>query len=305
MTYADVLPSFRLVVKHAGMQKSQGTAWFVTRSKVITAWHVISCMLPGVSLELELEGEPLKLEYVPGSGDGDTDVAVLHVKQSDRQRIQGAMILPLTDRNPRFADRWHATGFPERVQGTDRTMSRTVTNPCTGKKRLQLYIEQGTRATWKGMSGAPLIVASNVAGIVTGESGDAESTVFAVPSSALEKIVPELKGRAHRRKYCGWFRAVFSPPDWCRAYVPKVAVKDSTPNSVDNFVELMVAERSESRVWLVVGDEAEGRDALLRTIAETFVRRVSLETEDCSDLPVWCAPPPCTADYSPDPLHLI
>jgi hypothetical protein len=71
---AELPPPYRLVVKRDGEengQKSQGTAWFVARSKVITAWHVSSDVigdsgaLSGVRFEIEIEGTPINLEYVP------------------------------------------------------------------------------------------------------------------------------------------------------------------------------------------------------------------------------------------------
>lgn len=298
---ADLPPPFRLVVTGEDGRESQGTAWFVTRSKVITAWHVID-VPPGATFELEIGGKPIYLEYVPGSEDKKTDVAVLHVRKEDRPRIKDTMVLTLAHREPEINDAWYARGFPSRAEGMDRTVCGKVTNPSTGNQRLELLLEQGTFATWKGISGAALMIQNGVAGIVTGESQN-DNTAFASPCSAVEKILPELRGSAHRLRYGDWFRNEFRPPEWCGVYTPKVTVNGPPLDSVDQLADQMIARRDDGRVWLIVGEEAEGREALLRRVADAFVRNGSIENEDCCDLPVWCTSPPYPNE-SADPLHL-
>jgi formylglycine-generating enzyme required for sulfatase activity len=299
---ADLPPPFRLVVKRYGEPLGQGTAWFVTRSKVITAWHVIkeNYTLSDVSFQLEIGGEPIVLKYKPESEDREADVAVLHVGESDRPRIQASMVLSLADRKPEQDAEWRARGFPKEAKGEEQTADGHVTNPSTNKGRLELFVNQGTLQTWAGISGAALIIENRVAGIVTAERG--HSTALAVPYTAVEKIVPELKGRAHRHKYREWFRDEYQPPDWCRAYTPQVAVNGSTPDSVDKLGDLMIAKPCAGQVWLIVGDEADGREGILRRVVDAFVQNDSIENEDYFDLPVWCTPPSSPKD-SVDPLH--
>jgi hypothetical protein len=253
-------------------------------------------MPQNVRFELELEG--CSIDLVPESEDRRRDLAVLHVKDTDRPKVRPGMVLPLTDRQVESGLAFHATGFPDRTEGADRTWSGEITNPSTGNERVELYVKQGTRDTWEGMSGAAVIIDDAVAGVVIDQSGYPDSTGFAAPSAALKNIVPELRGIAHRREYCRWFRNEFQSPGWCGAYEPRMTVDALVIETADSLSERILADRNDSRVWLIVGDDAEGRDSLIRKVADAFVQHASTDIEGCFDLAVWYSQP----DYRANPL---
>jgi formylglycine-generating enzyme required for sulfatase activity len=289
--YAGISCTFRLVVKYDDKQVSQGTGWFVTRSKVITAWHVIRDMgeLSGASFELEVNGRSICLDYVCGSENRNSDVAVLNVRETDRQYIPDSIVLSLADAKPKQNDEWYARGFPHLIGGKEQTASGNVDNPSTGEGLLQLYVKQNTKDTWEGISGAPVIIENRVAGIFTAER-NFYASALAVPCSALEGIVPELRDRPHRLKYADWFRDAYRPPEWCRVYPQKVMINERTAHSIEQLSNL-ISERNDCHGWLIAGYESEGREALIRRVAESYIQNSSAVNDDCFNLPIWCITP--------------
>jgi formylglycine-generating enzyme required for sulfatase activity len=286
----DMPPPFRLEVNRGGKTESQGTAWFVTRSKVITAWHVIEAMhvLPGVSFDLELAKGSISLEYERGTEDGANDIAVLNVRSGDLCRVDESMVLRLADHRPHQNDKWSACGFPGRRAGKEQTADGEVSNPCAGDGRLQLYLREGTEVKWDGMSGSAVIIDNRVVGIFAQQSGFTDRTAYAVPCSAIEKMVPGLQGQRYREKYREWFLDEFSPSEWSQSYAPKGILNSATLDPVDQISELMTADRTDHRVWVLAGSEADGREDLLKRIARAYARSTSVENEDYFNLPIWC-----------------
>lgn len=288
MMDAELTQPFRLVATCTGAKPSLGTAWFVTRSKVITAWHVIEGMPPETSYRLEIGGEPIRLAYVPGTESRTADLAVLHVRDEDRARITPSMVLPLAERRPGLDEPWSAKGFPERREGDKQSVTGDVTDPGDGHQRIQLFLKQGTEEAWDGMSGSAVIVDHRVAGILTSQSGYRDKTAYAAFAGEVESVVPELHGRVHRLAYRAWLQSEFRTPGWCRSYAVKLTM-NGRELDVDQLAQ-MIARGGPPRVWLVIGDDAEGREAVLRSVADRFADNDAAQNEDSFDLPIWCAP---------------
>ena len=185
--------SYRLRVVLDGGEKKRGTAWFLREDLVVTALHVVaddtgqwlSDVLPNVQYRLELEGsDPIGLE--PVAADARTDIALLRSVKP----VTGATVLSVAaEALPKPGANWNSVGYPE-FHSDAFGLSGTVTTVHSGTSQstLQLYTREGTRILWEGISGSPVQIGSEVAGVIT-RATYGPNTVWAAPAVAVQALL--------------------------------------------------------------------------------------------------------------------
>jgi hypothetical protein len=180
-----------LSVKLDGKVIEQGTA-FLHREHVVTAFHVVGStenglwrhdFQSGVEYELISDG-CVRLE--PVLANSVADVALLCPTSPSK-----LLSLSLTSSATAVVGRqWHTIAFPPEVDEGAYGLNGVVTQVHSwwGARSMQLLVEQGTNVNWGGISGAPVIVDDQVAGLLT-KITPQTSTAWACTAVALFRLL--------------------------------------------------------------------------------------------------------------------
>ena len=176
-----------------GGSEKRGTAWFLRKDLVVTALHVVaddtgqwlSGVFPNVQYRLEPKGAaPIDLE--PVVGDSRADIALLKPVKP----VTGASVLVLAaDALAKTGVRWETVGYPEfhpDAFGLGGTL--TAIHAGVSQSTVQLNTREGTSIAWEGISGSPVQIGSEVAGVVTRVTYGT-NTVWAAPAAALRALL--------------------------------------------------------------------------------------------------------------------
>lgn len=156
----------------------------VTNRLVVTAFHVVGNRSTAkwfheadTSFSYWLDpGNTLLCPLVPRFKDPYEDLAILEIVGVWTPDFP----LPMSEREfVRTGASWRTRGFPSEgaFQGKSFGLTGTVSqyDPGRPSRHLQLYIQQGTHISWKGMSGSPVVVDGEVVGVLTDELPGANS----------------------------------------------------------------------------------------------------------------------------------
>jgi tetratricopeptide (TPR) repeat protein len=149
-----------------------------------------------------------ELALTPHDFDVSADVALLRLDAA------GAALhpLPLAMAPPQHGDRWRCDGFP-RMQG-DRPITLTGTIAAVRGDSVQLTTEQGTVASWKGISGAPVCNASGEVVAMLGEETVEASTMWATHVAAIRRLLAEGDGSSRYSGRAGYEALLHSYVSW-------------------------------------------------------------------------------------------
>lgn len=154
---------------------SEGTAFFVTSDEVVTNAHVVAG-----HTQILVGGAPAVVALY----DPDNDLAVLRVPSADAVPLQLSSSEPADDTRirvvgfPLDATRTAAPGY---LEGSTTAESRDIYGQSL-RVRSFLVLEVNVQP---GNSGSPVLVGSEVAGVVESLSLSAASTAYAIPDSVL------------------------------------------------------------------------------------------------------------------------
>ena len=184
--------SYRLRVLLDVGEKS-GTAWLLREDLIVTALHVVaddtgqwlSDVLPNVQYRLEPKGEePIRLE--PVVADARADIALLR----SVNHVTGAPVLTVAaEALPSPGAHWDTIGYPE-FHPDAFGLGGTVTAIHAGisESTVQLNTREGTSVAWEGISGSPVRIGTEVAGVVTRVTYGT-NTVWAAPAAAVRVLL--------------------------------------------------------------------------------------------------------------------
>ena len=187
--------TYVLQVLHDERLLARGTAWFVERALVVTAFHVVgdgsprswlSDELPGIAYRLAGTQDEDDVALEPVLADAQADLAFLRPVQGAFPERVLALASPAV-LQPQV--RWEAPSYPAFHTGLF-TLTGTITaiQSGTSATALQLLVDQGAQVDWGGVSGAPLLAAGQVAGVI-GRMTEATSTGWATPVQALRALL--------------------------------------------------------------------------------------------------------------------
>lgn len=192
--------SARLRVEVNGKVVHQGTA-FPCEGYVVTAFHVVGAREDGLWLHEIQHGVRYSLKLALGCdveleaviADSGADVALLKASAT-------ALASPLRLARPSdIAGRpWQTVGFPSSIDegeyALDGTVTRVGESSWWTSRALQLLVNQGTSVAWDGISGAPVIVAGCVVGVLTEYMRD-NSTVWASSVGAVRRLISAMNSK--------------------------------------------------------------------------------------------------------------
>lgn len=185
--------SYRLRVILDGGNEKRGTAWFLREDLVVTALHVVaddtgqwlSDVFLNVQYRLEPKGtDPIDLE--PVVADARADIALLRsVKLATGARVLSlaaeALVKPGTH--------WNTVGYPEfHPDAFGLAGTVTAVHAGTSQSTVQLNTREGTSIAWEGISGSPVRIESQVAGVVTRVTYGT-NTLWAAPAAAVRALL--------------------------------------------------------------------------------------------------------------------
>lgn len=191
--------SIRIETCLAGEPRGHGTAWFISKQHVVTAFHVVSsgvgqtswatATLPNVTYRLATPTGPIAV--VPWIADPAQDLAVLKAVVGEGKPF--ALAARLRERAE-----WSASGFPAvNAANGEFTLRGSVTAEATAaRQRTQLFVEQGTAADWAGMSGSPVLSGGGVVGVLL-EQFDPAPTLWSAPLLRLHRLRRAARLRDH------------------------------------------------------------------------------------------------------------
>lgn len=180
-------------VKYDG--EIRGTCFLINEQLAFTAYHVISNLLGvedisvDVICDLEMLGEEIEASIV--YKDKDLDVAILKLHRlAINEKWHAISISPIEE-----DDEWESSGYPECNGGELESLKGSV--KCLIKKELISYYElqipeQNSGASWIGLSGAPVVIDNEVAGIVLSEKeGALKTRLYAIDIGDVLKGISE------------------------------------------------------------------------------------------------------------------
>ena len=203
----------RVDVTRDGRTVSRGTAFLVTPSAALTAFHVVADRAASTvelfgDIELEFPNARIKASLDPTLWDKEQDWALLRCERSPEASplLVGALAMP--------GARWHSYGFPDARPDEGMVLTGTVEDHRArlgGAPALQLFSRQaaaGRGAPVRGLSGAPVLVGSQVVGhmryALMRESETVAGTLFACPLTAVAERAPELLTEADFPRVAGY-----------------------------------------------------------------------------------------------------
>ena len=190
--------TYRLIVEAAdGEQLSQGTCWYASPTRVVTAFHVLCnegserwFHEDDAGVRYVLEGESGPIELTRDKHDASTDLATLIAPARTDARAT------ITRRAPATHAKWSSDAWPAKQSGEKRCLLGEVAGQggAGTAASLQLLIKQVDRdpgdASWAGASGAPVIVKGAVVGVITSELENG-NTLYAAAANDLQRLLPE------------------------------------------------------------------------------------------------------------------
>lgn len=199
---------YRLLVREAGKQVKQGTAWLLRPDLAVTAFHVVGAPSvrawlhekpgSGPTVTYHLEGKKGEVLLDPVACDFRADVALLRC----REALAAASPLTLDEALPERGLLFRAEGYPGFHGGERFTLSGEITEVRgdASSKALQLLIDQGTEFSWEGMSGSAVQIDGRVVGVITQETGRV-ATGWGATAEAVRRL-ERIQAAADLRKAC-------------------------------------------------------------------------------------------------------
>jgi hypothetical protein len=187
--------AYLLSVKAGERVLAQGTAWLLGPDLAVTAFHVVG-KLPARAWLHEIPGSGAGVTYTLRDGERElaldpaicdlgADVAMLRC----RELPAAPRVLALLDAAPPKGAGFDAEGYPAFRRGAPFTVSGRITEVRgeVSSTALQLLFDQGTNATWAGLSGSAVRVGDRVAGVVTQETTNV-ATGWAASFEAVRRL---------------------------------------------------------------------------------------------------------------------
>jgi hypothetical protein len=178
---------------------TQGTCWAISSDMVVTAFHVVAEDTAQYWLHHKMaafywlvddDGKEVELEAV--TCDSAADVALLRLKMDGEARLR---LLPLTasEWGAPAQVAWVANGYAAVAEGAPHTLTGTISNMRNSpdERVFELRVDQGSRVSWEGASGSPLVVDDLVVGVLITEF-TATSTIRAASMDAVFRLIKML-----------------------------------------------------------------------------------------------------------------
>lgn len=196
------MTSYRLIAFAADRIHSQGTGWLVSSDRVVTAFHVVGELAATAFFNEGLDD----VRYVLLAGDSEHELRpLIFDKHADIALL--SLVEPATGLSKfRLAssDRqapdvlWRGQGFPGFHSGRPFTLTGKVIElrGWYAENSMQLLVDQEIQASWKGVSGAPVIDKRSgmVIGLIT-HMTDNTSTGWAATTTAIERLLTRYDNR--------------------------------------------------------------------------------------------------------------
>lgn len=259
---------------------SQGTAWFIRTDVVVTAFHVVGSReipgwfhdQPGIVAGYFLIAAGQRIQLDPLGFDNDADVAVLRLSQA----TMPVDVLSLDTRLPPTYERWNGTAFPSFHRAMPFSLTGHVANvhPNASRETLQLTVEQGSRADWRGVSGCPVCIDDSVVGMITSVTSHTD-TAWATTAQSILQLTRTLGVPAAERK--------LSNPA-VTAFTEFYLGSDNTPAPFGGradelrFLNQWIDEQSAPKYLLLLGPAGRGKSALLAYWAQILHQRTEWVT---------------------------
>jgi AAA ATPase domain/Trypsin-like peptidase domain len=160
----------------SGNGGKQGTGWFLRSNLIVTAFHVVGVEGNGWLHELQpcdYTLQPGGEKLLPLCYDSKADVALMEcvAPPNNVTILQPAKRLGI-------GTSWRARGFRRALEGKGFVLTGKVievAEDVLAESTLQLMVDQGSDASWEGMSGSAVCVGGRVAGVLTQEVPRAET----------------------------------------------------------------------------------------------------------------------------------
>lgn len=188
---------YRLVTLVNGNSFREGTAWLFDERRVVTAFHVVGDPSsaawyrdsdPCITYWLDLGGSA-RCRLSPLRKDPEADLAVLEILTS---QTAGSPLRVTRREFVRLGATWWTEGFPsgQEFRRQAFVLEGRITHYTPGRlcRQLQLHVQQGTHISLEGIWGSPVLVGTEVVGVLTGATPGA-STCWATVISLHHPIL--------------------------------------------------------------------------------------------------------------------
>lgn len=261
--------------------EKQGTGFFISSDKIITATHVIDFYLS--------DHEPIVIESLNIFEQN----VFAYISDSDKSKNQYPVVVLTVDKKvPSYPlqftkdykiqsrDKYETFGYPEFKLNEGLWLSGDIIWDWTGKNivdsNLTLSV-QGNIPDLKGLSGAPVIIDEMVIGVVLRETNPNNQvvTLEAISFECFATLILDCYTVENRHKNSMREKILKENPSVSK-YLPKKVVPEKAMNHVFHFEskDLIDVIKTEKRVALL-GDAGTGKTTELNRIAYHFLAKDS------------------------------
>lgn len=157
--------------------EKHGTGFLISNKFILTAFHVIKDSVQNIKVKFQLIEDEIDVElsYLIDDNLKKLDIALLEIKNIDLTYKP----ISLVEMNLYHGQEWKSKGFPL-LKPSGEKLSCTINQQLPTlsiKHDLELDVDKGKHKSFKGVSGAPVIVNNSIVGIINQDLSNGENSV--------------------------------------------------------------------------------------------------------------------------------